>query len=196
MGIPALCSYGMTEACSQIATELLSEADGESCGVPLPGVEVRIGGEEADEGEVGEIEIRGQTVVAEAWLKTGDFGYWDAKGRLVVLSRRTDLIVSGGENIYPAEIERVLLKYPGVSEAAIGACPSKHWGEVPIALVVISEGLFVEEALLQHCRKQLASYKIPKAIFAVDELPKNAAGKIERQELRERVRQYSAPFHF
>ncbi|MCL2179108.1 MAG: o-succinylbenzoate--CoA ligase [Cystobacterineae bacterium] len=195
MGIPILCTYGLTEACSQVATEERQRADGESCGFPLPGVEVRIckeGAREAGEGEVGEIEVRGETVlIGEGWQKTGDFGYKDNRGRLVVLSRRVDLIISGGENIYPSEIERVLLQYPGIKEAAIGACASERWGQVPIALVVF-EGLFIEEALLQHCREQLAGYKIPKAIFAVDVLPKNASGKVDRQKLRELI----ASLHF
>jgi len=196
MGIPVLCSYGLTEACSQAATEALEMADGRSCGFALPGVEIRIGHEEAGEGEAGEIEIRGETIlVEEGWLKTGDLGHFDAQGRLVVLSRRTDLIVSGGENIYPAEIERVLLECPGVCEVAVGARTSEQWGQVPIALVV-SKGAFSEEALLQQCRMRLAGYKIPKAIFETHELPRNANGKINRRKLQEIIEQCSASFHF
>jgi len=192
MGIPAVCSYGLTEACSQAATEELATADGRSCGFALPGVEIRICNEaceEAGEGEVGEIEMRGRTIlVSEGWLKTGDFGYFDTQGRLVVLSRRTDLVISGGENIYPSEIERVLLECPGVCEAAVGAHPSEQWGQVPIALVVF-KGLFVEEALMQHCRKRLSGYKIPKAIFETHALPRNANGKVNREKLKEMIGQ-------
>jgi O-succinylbenzoic acid--CoA ligase len=196
MGIPAVCSYGLTEACSQVATEDIAMADGRSCGLPLPGVDIRICNEEAGGGGVGEIEIRGKTIlVSEGWYKTGDFGYLDTQGRLVVLSRRADLIISGGENIYPAEIERVLMEHPGVCDAAVGACPSEHWGQVPIALVVF-KGSLVEEALLRHCRQHLAGYKIPKAVFAVDELPRNAAGKTDRQKLKELIRQRFASSSF
>ncbi|MCL2625443.1 MAG: o-succinylbenzoate--CoA ligase [Cystobacterineae bacterium] len=199
MGIPVVCSYGLTEACSQVATEPVGKADGESCGFPLPGVELRMCNEtfqEVARGEVGEIEIRGQTVlVSEGWFRTGDLGYWDTQGRLVVLSRRVDLIISGGENIYPAEIERVLLQYPGIQEAAVGAHSSEPWGQVPVALVV-SQGLFVEEALVQHCRRYLAGYKIPKAVFAVEALPKHANGKTDRQKLQEIIHQRSASRNF
>ena len=197
MGIPVLCSYGLTEACSQVATEALGLADGKSCGFPLPGVEIRINKEAADEDEVGEIEIRGKTIlVSEGWLRTGDFGRFDAQGRLVVLSRRTDCIVSGGENIYPAEIERVLLECASVVDAAVGAFPSERWGQVPVALVVLREAAFVEEALLRHCRQHLAGYKIPKAIGVAEELPRNAAGKIDRRKLQELLRQRFASSKF
>jgi len=207
MGIPVLCSYGLTEACSQAATEALEMADGRSCGFPLPGVEIRISKEEMGEGGVGEIELRGKTIlIAEGWLKTGDFGRFDAQGRLVVLSRRVDLIISGGENIYPAEVERVLLECEGVVDAAVGAHPSERWGQVPVALVVLREAVlldtvfvetvFVEEVLLPHCRQHLAGYKIPKAIFAVEELPRNAAGKINRRKLQEVILQRLASSNF
>ncbi|TWT26442.1 o-succinylbenzoate--CoA ligase [Planomicrobium sp. CPCC 101110] len=196
-GISVLQTYGMTETSSQTTT--LQPADAErkigSSGKPLFLYIVKIDGAE-NPGEPGEIHIRGPQVAPgyigrysefpvqkDGWLHTGDIGYLDEEGFLYVVDRRSDLIVSGGENIYPAEIEKVLLGHPAVREAGVCGMPSDEWGEVPAAFVVLSNGVEADE-LLAFCRGQLASYKLPKSIKAVDSLPRNASNKLLRRELK------------
>ncbi|QDE68612.1 o-succinylbenzoate--CoA ligase [Myxococcus xanthus] len=202
-GLRALQTYGLTEACSQVTTERPDKADGRTAGVPLPGVEVRIvgvGGEVLGAGVEGDIEIRAPTVMAgywqrpeathEAvrggWLRTKDVGVLDAWGRLTVLSRRTDLIVRGGENIYPAEVEAVLVNHPAVQEAAVVGFPDDRWGEVPVAFIAPRPGQSQpgKEALAAWCRQSLAGFKTPARFVWVDALPRNAMGKVERTVLR------------
>ncbi|MDP2272279.1 MAG: o-succinylbenzoate--CoA ligase [Archangium sp.] len=177
-GLPVLQTYGLTEACSQVTTEVPEEADGLTAGRPIPGVEVRI--TEPDEGGVGEIEVRGPTVAKGLgpWLKTKDLGSLDARGRLSVRSRRMDLILTGGENVYPAEVEAVLREYPGIRDVAVVARPDSEWGQVPVAVVVASE--FEAAAVTAWVRERLAAYKIPRAWVLVDVLPRNATGKLDR----------------
>ncbi|TWT12519.1 o-succinylbenzoate--CoA ligase [Planomicrobium sp. CPCC 101079] len=195
-GISVLQTYGMTETSSQTTT--LQPADAErkigSSGKPLFLYKVRIDGA-MNPGEVGEIHIRGPQVTPgyigrysdlpvqeDGWLHTGDIGYLDDEGFLFVVDRRSDLIVSGGENIYPAEIEKVLLGHPAVREAGVCGMPSDEWGEVPAAFVVLNDEIELDE-LLAFCRKQLASYKLPKSIKSVASLPRNASNKLLRREL-------------
>ena len=123
------------------------------------------------------------------WFYTGDIGYLDEEGFLYVLDRRSDLIISGGENIYPAEIEAVLLGHPDVADAGVTGLEDAKWGQVPIAFIVKKEGtiLLVSE-LEQFCKEQLAKYKVPKAFYFIEELPRNASKKLLRRELREWVR--------
>ncbi|MFP2911954.1 o-succinylbenzoate--CoA ligase [Pyxidicoccus sp. 3LFB2] len=205
-GMLALQTYGLTEACSQVTTERPSEADGRTAGPPLPGVEVRIvGGDGALKapGEEGDIEVRGPTVMAgywqrpdatrealrDGWLRTKDLGVLDARGRLTVLSRRTDLIVRGGENIYPAEVEAVLANHPSVQEVAVVGLPDARWGEVPVAFLAPRAGQPTPdaEALESWCRQSLAGFKTPARFTWVDALPRNAMGKVERTVLRQRA---------
>ncbi|MET0400925.1 MAG: o-succinylbenzoate--CoA ligase [Cystobacter sp.] len=204
-GLGPLQTYGLTEACSQVATEAPDEADGLTAGRALPGLELRItapSGEPLGVGEEGDIEVRGPTVMAgylnrpeatrdalrDGWLRTKDVGRLDARGRLTVLSRRTDLILRGGENIYPAEIEKVLADHPAVREVAVVGIPDARWGEVPVAFVVMrAEGGGPEE-LGGWCRGALAGFKIPARFLALESLPRNAMGKVERAVLRERAR--------
>ncbi|MDQ3265215.1 MAG: o-succinylbenzoate--CoA ligase [Myxococcota bacterium] len=198
--LPVLQTYGLTEACAQVTTEVPSEADGTTAGVPLPGNELRIvdgEGVSLPPGAIGEIELRGPTVMAgyfgdesethqtlwKGWLRTRDLGTLDARGRLRVFSRRTDLLVSGGENVYPAEIEAVLLTLPGVREAAVIGVEDARWGQVPLAIVAAAEPLDPEE-LAAACRQRLAGYKIPHRFLQVVELPRNAMGKVDRRALR------------
>ena len=154
-GFPVVLTYGLTETASQVCTEFPRDADGQTAGAPLPGVEVRI--TDADcillpAGSVGEIEVRGSTVMTgyweasqpalkDGWFRTGDLGRLDGQARLRIESRRTDLIVSGGENVYPAEIEAVLLAHPAIADAAVTGAPSDEWGQVPVALVVLVDGV-------------------------------------------------------
>ncbi len=204
-GWPVASTYGLTEAASQVATLTPEEAVGKmgSAGKPLFPTEVRIGGQggkEAPPGAPGEILVRGPTVTpgyfrrprdsAEAlrggWLHTGDIGYLDADGYLHVLDRREDLIVSGGENVYPAEVEEVLRSHPDVADAGVTGLPNEEWGQMVVAAVVLREpARMSEEALLAFCRERLAPYKVPKELRFVTNLPRNAAGKLLRRELRQ-----------
>ena len=199
--IPVSQSYGLTEANSQAAT--LAAADGErklgSAGLPLPLTEVRIvaGGAAAPPFAEGEIALRGPTVAdgydhleaetgaafRDGWLYTGDIGYLDDEGYLYVLDRRSDLIVSGGENVYPAEVEAVLLAHPDVAEAGVAGVADGRYGQVPLAVVRPRGQAPAEEELRAFCRARLAAYKVPRHIRFADELPRNAAGKLLRKEL-------------
>ncbi|MCH8902253.1 MAG: AMP-binding protein, partial [Chloroflexi bacterium] len=174
-----------------------------SSGRPLFTTEVRIEGEDGRAlapGEPGEIVVRGPTVtpgylndpeataqaLRDGWLHTGDIGYLDADGELYVLDRRDDLIVSGGENVYPAEVEEVLRSHPGVLDAAVVGLPDERWGQQVAAAVAPRPGVELDEAeLLAFCRSKLASYKAPARIRFVEELPRNAAGKLLRRAVRE-----------
>jgi O-succinylbenzoic acid--CoA ligase len=175
-GLPVLQTYGMTETCSQIAT---APAAG-SAGRPLPGVELSI----SDEGEIlvrGPMVSRG-ALAADGWLHTGDRGRLDGDGYLWVEGRLKDVIVTGGENVACAEVERVLEEHPAVVEAAVIGVPDEEWGELVTAYVVLSNGVGDDE-LIAHCRARLAAYKTPRAIHRVATLPRNAAGKLLRREL-------------
>lgn len=174
-----------------------------SAGYVRAGVEVAIlddEGRPVAHGGDGEIAVRGDVVMAgywgneaatakalrEGWLFTGDVGRFDAKGRLHVLERRHDTIISGGTNIYPKEVEDVLATHPAVAEVIVFALADAEWGESVAAAIVAKPGAHVSEAeLADHCRASLASFKKPKRVFFVDALPKNAYGKVPRRELRE-----------
>jgi O-succinylbenzoic acid--CoA ligase len=175
-GFPVCPSYGLTPACSTVT--VAEPGDLDSAGRPLPGVGVAITGD-------GEIVVSGATVNALGSLRTGDLGRIDAHGRLVVSGRKGDVIVSGGENVAPAEVEAVLAEHPEVAEAAVFARPHALWGEAVTALVVPREGARPERAALRaHCLERLAAFKVPKAFELVAELPRTASGKVRRAELR------------
>ena len=207
--IPVFQTYGMTESSSQIVTlspEYSLTRLG-SAGKPLFPSQIQIVSEDgsvAPAGVPGEIVIKGPNVTPgylfrqeavkekfkDGWFLTGDIGYLDEGGFLYVLDRRSDLIISGGENIYPAEIEAALLSHPYVSEAGVTSSEHAVWGQVPIAFIVKREGnnLSVEE-LEQYCQQHLAKYKVPKAFYFAKELPRNASKKLLRRELREWVKE-------
>ncbi len=180
-GLPVLQTYGLTEACSQVTTEVPDEADGLTAGRPIPGVEVRI--TEPDESGVGEIEVRGPTVAKGLgpWLKTKDLGLLDPRGRLTVRSRRMDLILTGGENVYPAEVEAVLREHPSIRDVAVIARADAEWGQVPVAVIVATA--FDAAAVTAWVRERLAAYKIPRSWVLVNALPRNATGKVDRAGL-------------
>ncbi|MGM0817390.1 MAG: o-succinylbenzoate--CoA ligase [Bacillota bacterium] len=200
-GFPVFQSYGMTETCSQIVTlapEFSVEKLG-SAGKPLFGCELKIqsGERTCRPFEHGEIMVKGANVMKgylhreeetaaafdQDWLKTGDIGYVDEEGFLFVLDRRSDLIISGGENIYPAEIEAVLLTHPYVKEAGVTGIYDDRWGEVPAAFLVTDHKI-PENELYALCQSHLAKYKWPAAFHFVDELPRNASNKLQRHRLR------------
>jgi O-succinylbenzoic acid--CoA ligase len=170
-GVPVAPTYGMTEACSQIAT----------FGWPLPGAEIRV--------SEGEVVVRGAMVSAGAlsddgWLRTGDLGRFDDRGRLVITGRQADTIVSGGENVAPVEVEAVLLSHPAVADAAVHARADPEWGEAVIATVVARDGAVVEaEELRAFCAARLAGFKVPKAFRFAGRLPRSETGKLLRREL-------------
>jgi o-succinylbenzoate---CoA ligase len=205
-GIPVAPTYGLTEATSQVTTLLPDQTHRKwsSSGLPLPLTEIRIAAETgvAPLGEIGEIEIRGPTVssgylgdrlaessdLANGWFRTGDAGYFDDDGYLYVVDRRDDIIISGGENVYPAEIERVLREHPSVVDAGVIGVPDKSWGSRPVAAVVWSGDLDrADLELLQHCQEHLAGYKIPDRILVLDELPRSPSGKLLRRTLRQMI---------
>ena len=133
-------------------------------------------------------DVRVRREVAEAfedgWFCTGDLGYLDDDGYLYVLDRRSDLIISGGENVYPAEIESVLLAHPAVAEAGVCGQPDPQWGQVTIAFIKARPGQPADaESILMYARQRLARYKVPRTIHFVEELPRNSSGKLLRREL-------------
>ena len=125
-----------------------------------------------------------QNPLIDGWLPTGDIGYFDEEGYLYIVDRRSDLIISGGENIYPAEIENVLAAHPYIFEAGVCGKEDEEWGSVPVAFVVVAENVS-EDELSVFCKERLASYKVPKEFHFVEELPRNASNKLLRRELKE-----------
>jgi O-succinylbenzoic acid--CoA ligase len=180
-GLPVLQTYGLTEACSQVTTEIPSEADGTTAGSPMHGVTVRI--VNADASGIGEIEVSGPTVAKGLgpWLQTKDLGRLDERGRLTIFARRLDLILSGGENVYPAEVEGVLREHPQVRDVAVTGRDDATWGQVPVAVIV---GDVEGEVLNAWARERLAAFKVPKAWIRVEALPRNATGKLDRAKVR------------
>lgn len=194
LGLPVLQTYGMTETSSQTATLMAEDALRKlgSAGKPLFFADIVIDGEEQ-----GEIWVSGPHVTpgyigcfvataattTEGWLKTGDIGRFDDEGYLYILDRRSDLIVSGGENIYPAEVEQVLLAHPDVQEAGVVGVDHPKWGQVPIAFVVMEQE--DRTSLEQFASVSLAKYKQPTAYYFVDKLPRNASNKLLRRKLKD-----------
>jgi len=206
-GLPVAVTYGLTEAASQAATLLPDEAQRKSgsAGRPLLFSSIHIedpDGGQLRPGEPGEIVISGPTVMAgyyddpvataetlrDGRLHTGDVGYLDEDGELWILDRRDDLIVSGGENIYPVEVERVLREHPDVAAACVVGLPHPEWGQQVAALVVPAEGKIVSDnELLTFTRSRLAGFKQPRVLLFVDELPLTASGKVRRRALAEQL---------
>ena len=191
-GVPVSHTYGLTEACSQVTTQPAGAAEQppaagqpqptEDAGVPLICTQVSIAAD-------GEILVRGPTVAPgsrsdDGWLHTGDAGRLEA-GRLRVTGRKTNTIVTGGENVAPEEVESVLSAHPAVAEALVTARPDAEWGEALVATIVLRDGLAVSASELQaHCREQLAGFKVPKDIgFSRQPLPRNRTGKLIREPI-------------
>jgi malonyl-CoA/methylmalonyl-CoA synthetase len=194
-GVRVLERYGMTETLMNVSNPYEGERRAGTVGFPLPGVEVRLDGVE---GAAGEILLRGPNVfpgywqrpddtrdafTADGWFRSGDVGAFDAAGYLSIVGRTKELIISGGFNVYPREVEDVLLTHPGVAEVAVVGEPSDEWGEVVVAVVVATGEPPGVDDLLAHAARELAPYKQPRAVRFVDALPRNALGKVLRHEL-------------
>ena len=212
-GVPVLQVYGSTETCPvAIYTRLggdLSRAG--STGLPglcCEAVVIDEAGKELPPDTPGEIAVRGPNVFCEywgnaeatgkalqdGWYRTGDVGWRDAQGYFYVRDRKKNLIISGGENIYPAEVERVLLEHPDVSECGVIGRPDPRWDEVPVAYVIRRAGGVVEaDELKAHVLSQLARFKVPREFVFVDDLPRTALGKVQHFMLRELDRPMPAP---
>jgi long-chain acyl-CoA synthetase len=136
-------------------------------------------------GYFGKPEETAKTITADGWLKTGDAGYIDAEGYLFLTDRVKDMIVSGGENVYPAEVENALAKHPAVAEVAVIGVPSDKWGETVKAVVVVKPGAEVTAAeLMAHAKTQLAGFKCPTSVDFMEVLPRNPSGKVLKKDLR------------
>lgn len=196
--------YGLTETGMNCSNPLHGERRVGSVGLPLPGVEIRIVEAESrdplPDGEIGELEIRGPNVLkgywrqpektaasfsADGWFRTGDLGLREKDGYITLCGRSKDLIISGGLNIYPPEVERVLVEHPAVAACAVIGCPDREWGERVTAVVVLNRSEAVSGSeLIAFCRERLAPYKSPKFVIFMDDLPRNAMGKVQKAELR------------
>ncbi|HMC38164.1 MAG TPA: fatty acid--CoA ligase [Acidimicrobiales bacterium] len=205
-------AYGLTESTGTVLYLPAADHDPDgparhrlrSCGIPIPGVEVKIvdptTAAEQPAGEVGEIWVKGPTVMAgywhlpeqtadtvraDGWLRTGDAGYRDEDGYFYIHDRVKDMIVSGGENVYPAEVENVVMSHPDVADVAVIGIPDDKWGETPRAMVVRRPGSELAEAdLIAFCRERLAGFKCPTSVGWLDELPRNPSGKVLKKDLR------------
>jgi malonyl-CoA/methylmalonyl-CoA synthetase len=196
-GVEVVERYGMTEIGIVVSNPLRGERRPGSIGLPLPGVEVRVvrdDGADALPDEVGELWVRGDSVfsgylgnpaataevLVDGWMKTGDLSRRAADGWLTLVGRRSELVIVGGLNVYPAEIEAALLRCPGVREAAVVGVPDPDLGEVPVAAIV---GEADPEEVRARVRTELAGYKVPRRIEVLDQLPRNAMGKVAKREL-------------
>jgi malonyl-CoA/methylmalonyl-CoA synthetase len=199
--------YGMSETV-MLTSNPCRTADGArvggTVGYALPGVGVRVHGDQGQSlpaGEIGGIEVRGPNVfkgywrmpektaeefTADGWFKTGDVGRIEADGRVTIVGRSKDLIISGGYNVYPAEIEGLINEMPGVAESAVVGLPHPDFGEGVIAVVVPKTGAALDGAqMVAHLKTRIANFKVPKQVFIVADLPRNAMGKVQKNLLRE-----------
>ena len=205
--------WGMTE--TSPGGVGLDAADAErklgSAGKPLMHTEIKVVDDEGNElpwGEVGELYIRGPNVTPgywnnpeatedsfeDGWLKTGDAARFDDEGFVYIVDRWKDMYISGGENVYPAEVENVIYQLPQIAEAAVIGVPDERWGETGKVFISLKEGQKIEEKdIIEHCLKNLAKFKVPQSIVFVDLLPRNATGKVLKRELREEVLGSAAP---
>ena len=191
--LPIYKTYGMTETFSQSVTFSVLDYPHkrDSVGKPLPGMQVRIDNPDAD--GIGEIHLTGPMVMTgyidkepiDGDLNTDDIGYVDEDGFVYILNRRKDLIISGGENIYPKELEDLVYTLPSVKECAVVPVPDPKWGQVPTLFVAFHDGeSMTADAILSFMTKSLAKYKVPKYVKILPALPRNGTGKIVRNELR------------
>ncbi len=172
------------QAIAGVEIEIRDPVTGEPVTVGAPG-EIWVRSEQVMGGYWGQPEATAATITADGWLRSGDGGHMDADDYIYVTDRIKDMIISGGENIYPAEIERVLAEHPSLQDVAVIGVPDERWGEVPKAVVVAAPGATIDtDELLAWCRERLASFKCPKTNDVVAELPRNPTGKILKKDLR------------
>jgi O-succinylbenzoic acid--CoA ligase len=185
-GVPTLATYGCTEACSQISTQSARQTGSAGSGMPLVGIELRL--------HDGEIQVRGDVLMdgylghdrsgapwtSDGWLRTGDLGSFFADGQLLVRGRLDDLIVTGGENVSPQEVEAWLQTVPGVVSACVFSLPHDAWGEEVVAAIVVDAARYAEDALRDRLANELAPHKRPKRLCALGALPLNRSGKVDR----------------
>ncbi|MEV4152829.1 AMP-binding protein [Nocardia salmonicida] len=202
-GVPIVEGYGLSEGtCASTLNPIAGQRKPGTVGMPLPGQTVAImdiDGALSAPGEPGEVVIRGANVmrgylgrptetaktVVDGWLHTGDVGYFDDDGYLVLVDRIKDMIIRAGENLYPKEIENALYRHPAVHEAAVVGVPDAVLGEVPVAHVVAApQATVTVEELIEHCRAELAAFKVPAAIVLTAQMPRNPVGKIDKKQLR------------
>ncbi len=203
--LPVALTYGLSEAASQVATATPEETRRKpgAVGKPLLWTQVRVAdeaGRDLPPGEIGEVLVRGRTVMQgyldapaasaaalrDGWLHTGDLGYLDAEGDLWLVQRRSDLIVSGGENVYPAEVEAALRQHPAVEAVCVVGLPHPEWGQQVAAAVVPRHGAALSAAELEtFLRERLAGFKIPRVFRFLPALPQTASGKIQRRQVAE-----------
>ncbi len=198
--------YGLTETVGPVAMlrpdDHLNDQKLQSCGRAVPGAKLRVvntDGNDCAIGDVGEIIVSGvqlmngywnrpddtAAAVKDGWFHTGDAGYFDADGYLFIHDRLKDMIVSGAENVYPAEVERALEGFPGIAEVAVIGVPDEQWGEAVKAVVVANPGVALSEnEIIEFARTRVARFKCPKSVDIVDALPRNPSGKILKKELR------------
>jgi fatty-acyl-CoA synthase len=196
--------YGMTETATAVTALRTSDALRKlgSCGKPVFHTDVRIAdldGKDLPPGEMGEVLIKGPNVIREywrrpeetanaivdGWLHSGDMGYLDEDGYLYLVDRRKDMYISGGENVYPAEVEDVIMGFPGVADVGVIGVPDEKWGEAGMAVVVKAPNAEITaESIIEQCRGRLAKYKIPKKVAFVEQLPRTLTGKILKKDLR------------
>ena len=197
--------YGMTETGMNLSNPLEGERRVGSVGAPLPGVSARVVDPASEsplpDGEVGELQIKGAHVFkgywrqpgktaeafsADGWLRTGDMGLREADGYFTLKGRAKDLIISGGLNVYPPEVELVLMEHPAVAACAVFGCPDEEWGEQVVAVIIPAAGAKPDEdEICAFCRGHLAAYKVPRRALFVDDLPANALGKVQKAKLRD-----------
>lgn len=208
LDIPVAMTYGLSEAASQVATTMPGDAliKPGSVGKPVMFTSVRVvdeHGNDTEPFEYGEVVVRGPTVMMEYYnepeataemirdgeLWTGDIGYFDNQNDLWLVQRRSDLIVTGGENVYPAEVESILLRHPAVDEVAVVGLPDLEWGQRVAAAIVLEPNRHAtEDDIINYSRQHLAGYKLPRHIKFIDELPHTATGKIQRPHVAELFR--------
>ena len=194
LGVIVIQGYGATETFAGAATTMNDHPLG-CVGWPPKPVEMRI----ADDGEIlfrgptlspgywSDPEATAAAFTADGWFRSGDLGYLDADGYLFIADRLKDMIISGGENIYPAEVENLISDVAGVTGVAVIGVPDERWGEVPWAILTVAPGTEVSlEDVRGHLEGRIARYKIPKNVVVVDELPRTASGKVRKAELRTR----------
>ncbi|MCX7598689.1 MAG: long-chain fatty acid--CoA ligase [Armatimonadetes bacterium] len=207
-GVHMLEGYGPTEAAPVVSVNPLHGVRKPgSVGPPIPGLEVKVVDDDGNPlpvGEVGELCVRGPNVmlgywndpemtaqaIRDGWLHTGDLARLDEDGYIYIVDRKKDMVIVGGMNVYPREVEDVIYQVPGVADAAVVGVPSGIKGEDVVAFVTLQEGASTQpEEIIEHCRQHLAPFKVPREVVIVPELPKTAVGKILRREVRDLARQ-------